>query len=339
MAYCSNCGSEIASDEAACAECQTEQTSIPGTISAESQARFPPSQILAGVWIAAAIGLMIFLGSTVWLLVPSIVASLWPLLRNLRLSAWVDRQEERMVAAATRAQEKTGKIAHYFSRPLYRGFLWIWRKTEPIADLHVRTGVRVGSVLYFGGAMLFLGALVGYVLVVLVVVVVALWFALWLAGHMISGKPFEFGRSDDSEPSSGSWFSSGRAQPARSRPSTDFLGNSKTELLDKKGKKIGEIQPTIDFLGDPKEEVFDSDGKKIGERRADRDFFGDPITSEHDAIGEKVGESRPETDWLGDPVEEHFNTDGEKVGESQPDTDFLGNPETRHTWKKKGASG
>jgi len=339
MAYCSNCGSEIASDAAACAKCQTEQTSIPSTISAESQARFPPSQILAGVWIAAAIGLMIFLGSTVWLLVPSIVASLWPLLRNLRLSAWVDRQEERMVAAATRAQEKTGKIAHYFSRPLYRGFLWIWRKTEPIADLHVRTGVRVGSILYFGSTMLFLAALVGYVVVALVIVAAALWFALWLAGHMISGKPIEFGRDKEDEPTGSSWYSLGRAQPARSRPTTDFLGDPKTDLLDKNGKKIGEMRPTTDFLGDPKENVFDSNGRKIGERRPDRDFLGDPVTSEHNAEGQKVGESRPSTDWLGDPVEEHYSTDGEKVGESQPDTDPLGNPEVRHTWKKKSASG
>jgi len=298
--------------------------------------RFQISQIGAGVWIAIVLAWIIFSdASLAWtlLLAPSIVACMWPLMRHENLTAWAERREGQLQTASVRAEAKTGKVAKYFSTPLFRGCLWIWQKTEPIADCHVRAGLRAGAILYFGAAMVFFAVLVGYVIVGIVVAIALLGFFLWLAGRVLSSEPL-VGRGGDDEDTGGTSSPVVVRRPAQSRPGLDFLGNPKTDVLDSSGRKIAEVRPTTDFLGNPKEEIYNTSGEKIGERRPTSDFLGNPQTDELNSEGEKVGESHPGTDWLGEPVEEHFDNSGKRIGESRPDTDFLGDPVVRHKWKK-----
>lgn len=284
---------------------------------------------MAGVWVAASIAWIVFSPAPVFwflLLAPSLIACIWPLSRNAGLTAWVAGQEGKLQARLARTEMKTGKMATYFFKPLYRGCLWIWRKAGSVQDPDVRAGVRVGSLLYFVSAMLLIGIAVGYIVVGVVVALIVIGFMLWLASAVLSGER--------REEKSGGWTSSA-LRGVRSKPTTDWLGNPKTNVYADDGTKIGEVRPTTDFFGKSKSNVYNNAGEKIGEQRPGTDIFGNSKTNVYDNAGNKTGESRVTTDWLGNEVEKHYNNKGDKVGESRPGTDFLGNPVVKHEWEDK----
>lgn len=331
MPCCTACGSDIAPTDAYCVRCGSKQaasrsssegaldTVVGAQVSEDSPAKFrvQASRVAAGVWIIAATTWIVLSDSPLaWalLLTPSVVACIWPLARHAGLTAWAERREGQLRIRLTKTEAKAGKVAKYFSIPLYRGCLFIWRKTQAVEDRHLRAGLRAGAILYFGSGMVFLAAVVGYVIVAGVVVIAVLIFVLWLAGRILSGEQPSMAR-----------------RTTVSRPAKDFLGYPRTDVFDGGGKKIAEVRPTSDFLGNPKEEIYDASGRKIGERHPSTDILGSPTIDEFNAKGEKTGTSRQGTDLLGDPIEEHFDNAGHKVGESRPETDSLGDPIVKRT--------
>lgn len=341
MPYCKFCGVQIAagtqcvscaSPKQVTASTQPPAGAVAKTPAARDTARkrsVHTSQIVSGVWVAASVVWIIFSPAPVFwflLLSPSLIACIWPLSKNARLSAWIAGQEGKLQERLARAETKTGKIATYFFKPLYRGCLWIWRKAGSVQDPDVRAGIRVGSLLYFVSAMLLIGITVGYILVAVVVAIMVIGFILWLTLAVLS--------SEQSEKRSGGLASSA-LRGVRSKPTTDWLGNPKTNVYADDGTKIAEVRPATDIFGNPKENVYNNAGEKIGEQRPTTDIFGNSRTNVYDSAGNKTGESHATTDWLGNRVEKHYNNKGDKVGESRPGTDFLGNPVVKHEWEDK----
>jgi len=343
MSFCESCGKQAIADETVCSNCGTHlrlieaaganQAAITAT-SASLEWRIAGqdvSRILAAIWILSSVLLISFSDSPgVWalLLVPSWFGAFLPLIRSASLTAWADRWEEKLLAGHVRASDKDSKFSRYFSKPLYGGSLFVWRKTQPIADAHLRAGLRVSAVVYFTVFMVSLLIFVGYIVIGVVIAVAIIMFALWaLSGGLsrrLSGGSHDYS-DDESEP----------MRPVQlSRLTTDFFGQPKTEHFDDRGNKVGESRPTTDFFGNPKTENFDEGGNRTGESRPTTDFFGNPKTENFDESENRTGESRPTTEFFGDPKVDHFDEDGSKTGESHPDKDFFGNPIVRHDKKE-----
>lgn len=278
------------------------------------------SRVGAALWILACLfGIWYSAAPEVWLLLlaPSLAGALWPLIRHTGMTSKTNLWEERLRAGHERVSLKTGKFARYFTKPLLAGILFIWRKTAPVGDIHLRAGLRVTGGVYFAGVMVALLAAVLYVAVAVVVAIAVLLLMLWFLGRVLSGE------------------SSGGRVSYITRVGTDWLGRKKEEHFDAGGRKVGESRETTDFFGRPKVEHLDAGGRKTGESKPDTDFFGSPKVVNYDADGQKTGESRPTTDFFGGPKVEHFDDEGRKIGESRPDTDFFGQPTVRHEMKKE----
>lgn len=347
MLTCQRCGSQLEIGSLFCTNCGASievQSAAPEThppvgaglnaaaLAPPSSAPFSPEDSAPALWqiagqdasrIAAAACFLLYFGwllfasdpaATALFLAPALIGSLWPLLRVPRLTAWTEKFALKFHASLTSAKKNTGKFATYFKAPLFSGSLFIWKKTEPVRDVHLRAALRVMALLYFGGMMVALLAMVGYVILVVVVGIAVVLFLLWLLGEMLSN-------------------SGGGRVRYTSRITTDWFGRRKEEHYDTSDKKIGESHATTDLLGQPKIEHFDADGEKTGESRPARDWLGSPKLDEHDVAGKKIGESRPTTDLFGDSVTEHFDNSNQKIGESRPDTDIFGNRIVRHTEK------
>jgi hypothetical protein len=346
---CTACGSELAPIDAYCTRCGSSQPPPEGSHSPASteevavmedflgRSGVQRSQIASGLWAACAVAWIAYSPAPLtWtlLLAPSILACMWPVVRHAGLTAWSERREGQLRAASARAAAKGGKFSRFFSSPLYGGCLWIWRKTQPVNDRHLRAGLRVAAILYLACVMISVAAFVGYVVIGVLIAIAVLFFIIWLAGRILGGEQ-PSGRPRDDEETGSTWSPSLARRATLSRPGTDLFGNRRTDVLDNSGKKVAEVRPTTDLFGNPKEEIYDASGKKIGERRPSSDFLGNPKTEEFNSSDQKVGESHPNRDFLGDPVEEHFDNSGKKIGESRPDTDLLGDPVVRHKWKKE----
>lgn len=343
MPFCDECGHELTGNQDVCEGCGARVAPVgaeaadAGTATASAAAPasglrargMEISRIVAGVWLVGTILFAWFSaapGQWAFLLWPTWIGALLPLIRNSNLTGKVDRWEEKLLAGHSRAAENTGKFARYFKKPLYGGGLFIWKKTRAVGDAHLRAGLRVTALSYFATVMIFLLVFVGYILIAIVIAIAIIFLALWALSGGLKEKLEQVGSSnyeDDAPP-----------RVKVSRPATDLLGNPKMEHFDERGKKVGETRPGTDLLGNPVEEHFDRSGRKIGESRDTTGFLGDPKTEHFDARGEKTGESRPSTDFLGDPELEHFDEKGKKTGESRPDTDILGNPVIRHEAKE-----
>src|ERR1700724_3368565 len=204
MPYCKFCGVQIAAG-IQCGSCASPKQVTASTQSPSGQASAATAaardtsskrsvhtcQVVSGVCAAASIAWIVFSPTPVFwflLLSPSLIACIWPLSRNAGLTAWVAGQEGKLQARLARTETKTGKIATYFFRPLYRGCLWIWKKAGSVQDPDVRAGIRVGSLLYFVSAMLLIGITVGYIVVGVVVAIMVIGFMLWLASAVLSGE-------------------------------------------------------------------------------------------------------------------------------------------------------
>jgi hypothetical protein len=283
-------------------------------------------RIGSGVFMLAAIVWIVFSPNpALWLLLlgPAIVACIWPLCMHVGMTGWAEKLEDWIKQKKAKAGASNGKLAKFFFRPLYSGSLWIWEKAGSVGNSHLRAGVRVGSLLYFGSIMLLIGLTVGYIVIGIVVGLIIIALTLWIFSAILSAKSGEHRRRIPTLP----------LRAAKSRLTTDFFGNPKTDVYDNNGKQVGELRPTTDFLGNPKVDVYDSTGKKIGEQRPTADFLGRPKTDVYSNNGSTVGESRPTTDLLGNPIEKHYDHEGNKVGESRPTTDFFRNPEVKHDWE------
>ena len=307
--------------------------SIPIPARATTSGKFPALdavRIGAGIFALAAIVWIVFSrdpASWSLLLGPAVIACVWPLAGNDGMTTWAEKLEGWLKAKRAKAGASDGKLAKFFFRPLYGGSAWIWDKGAGIGNSHLRAGVRVGALLYFGSIMLFLGLMVGYIVLAVVLAFLFLMLALWLFS-VANGGPDNEGPLPRRR--------GGYPPRAReSRPTTDFFGNPKTDVYDKSDKKVGEMRPTTDFFGNPKVDVYDNTGKKVGEQRPTTDFFGSPKTDVYASDGSKIGESRPTTDFFGNPVEKHYDQAGNKVGESRPTTDIFGNPVVKHEWEEK----
>jgi hypothetical protein len=325
--FCEECGARLRQEEVAVADWATAGRCV-GSIPGETQTRkVQVSQLLAGAWVLGSIvleWLSTSPGAWALLLAPTWIGVILPLIRSSNLTFRVERWEERLVVGYARATGKTGKFARYFTKPLYGGSLFIWRKTQPVGDAHLRAGIRVAALLYFATLMISLMVFVGYIIIAIVVGIAIILFAIWALSR---------GLTENLERESrGSSHYGGDLQRRLklSRSATDFLGQPKMEHFDEHGRKIAETRPGRDFIGSPIEEHFDHTGRKIGESRPTTDFLGDPKTEHFDGSGQKTGESRTTTDFLGSPKVEHFDERGKKTGESRPDKDILGDSVIRH---------
>ncbi|MBZ5504847.1 MAG: hypothetical protein LAO78_05100 [Acidobacteriia bacterium] len=260
-----------------------------------------------------------------WILLlgPSMIACIWPIVRQRPLTAWTERLEGKLHAGLERAEANGGKIAIYLFVPFFAGSLWMWTKTQRVRDAHIRAGLRAGAVLYLGALMCALGLLAAYLFVLAILMVLALIFALlalWAVFYVLTHE------ERGSAPSRSLWHGI-----ARSHVVKGWFGDTKVVHYSRDGRKVAETRRSTDWFGDEKE-VFSSHGKKIGERRRSTDFSGQTKWDEY-VDGEKVGESRTTKNWEGETVEEHFGRDGSKTGESRQHTDIFGDQTKKHTWK------
>lgn len=120
------------------------------------------------------------------LLVPIILGALAPLGRWTEGTDRVNGLSVRLERSLARAREGPGKFKRYFLRPLFVGTLWIWSRTAPVTDSHVRAGLRVTLGLVFGGLMLAALVVAGYVFLIVVIALAMAAFALKFLGEFLS---------------------------------------------------------------------------------------------------------------------------------------------------------
>ncbi len=65
------------------------------------------------------------------------------------------------------ARTADGKFQRWFKRPLYGGFIGLWKLTQSIKLRHVRAALRLTGLLYFAGIMIYLLVTVVYIIVAL----------------------------------------------------------------------------------------------------------------------------------------------------------------------------
>ena len=130
----------------------------------------------AGVFllVVAAGFLVKDLGGVLLIASPVLVGALFPLLRPDPATQWIASSEAALASRLATEKSKTGKFSRFFTRPLLAGTLWIWRVSEGVSDAHLRAGLRAAAGLAFGGMMLVLVLVVGYVLLMVAVAVAAL---------------------------------------------------------------------------------------------------------------------------------------------------------------------
>jgi len=235
---CSNCGLSLAV-EASTPE--TNERSAPQNADSSTTtiriAGQEASRVGAAFWVLLSLFWIWFSeapGAWALLLAPTLLGALWPLIRNPGMTSKLDLLEEKLQSKHQQAGAKTGKFAQYFTKPLFVGCLLIWRKTQPLADVHLRAGLRVAAIAYFAGVMVTLLLVVGYVIVVVVVVIAVLLFLLWLLGEALSR-------------------STGSGQAAPAKHSTRSVNVDEYRSGYEEGKKAGPISQ----LGDAFFSVLD----------------------------------------------------------------------------------
>ncbi len=225
-------------------------------------------RVVAGVVMVAAITAVLLAphrGLVAAFLAPVLFGALLPLGRWTDGTDRVNGLERDLEAGLAKAKAGTGKLKKYFLRPLFTGTLGIWKATAPIADSHVRAGLRVTLALFFGALMLAALAMVGYVLLVLVIAVAMLVFTLKLA--------FEFLSDTLSGKSSAS--SSGSENEEELRPRPPILGPRGTRVVQEglfvdtpTGTAIngeGQIVREGLFVDTPTGKRIDEDGRLVDE--------------------------------------------------------------------------
>ncbi len=264
---------------------------------------------------------------------------LWPLAPGLavialNLSNWNDGIERGSALFTRRldvARGKEGKFARFFSRPLWRGCLWIWAKTEGIEMEGVRAGVRVSLATYFVGIMVSLLLAAVYILVAVVVFLAMIFFVFWIIS-LGSNSP-DRNRGNDVEDRSP------MSRVRTSRKAEGFFGTDPhLEHFDEHGKKVAETRKVEGFFGtDPHEVTTDMEGNKVAEGRYVEGFFGtDPHVRIEDAEGNFAGERRHREGFFGtDPYAETTDADGNVVSTARHEDGFFGlDPHTEHTPEK-----
>lgn len=254
MPFCEACGNKATEGETMCSQCgahlrrvETGATDQDTIVAAADSSFSGPriagqeiSRIVAGAWILVSVLLLCLAESPgAWALVlaPSWIGALFPLIRNADLTAWTESWEKKLLASHVRAREKTGRFARHFTKPLFGGSLFIWRKTQPLADTHLRAGVRITAVVCFTALMVTLLILIGYIVIGVVIAIAIVLFILWA----LSG-----GLSQRSE--------GGSEHPVRSSRPTTAGGNDSTTAVNvneyRRGYEAGREAGPLSQLGD-----------------------------------------------------------------------------------------
>jgi hypothetical protein len=147
------------------------------------------ARVVAGVVLVAAITAVIVAPDRVLaavLLAPVILGALAPLGRWTDGTDRVNGLSGYLEQGLAKATEGPGKFKRYFLRPLFAGTLWIWSRTAPVTDSHLRAGLRVALSLVFGALMLATLAIVGYVLLIVVVALAMAAFVIKLLFEFLS---------------------------------------------------------------------------------------------------------------------------------------------------------
>ena len=156
----------------------------PGAATAERIVTFLTTHrvrlIAAGV-ILVSVAVALWNGESVlWLLLlPIIIGASIPLASVNKNSDGIDAWRSFFARSLARAQQKKGAFAKYFQRPLHAGSLTLWVKTDPIADSHVRAGVRLGIVCYLWAVMALALVVAIYLIVGIVIVIAILAIISW----------------------------------------------------------------------------------------------------------------------------------------------------------------
>lgn len=162
-----------------------------GTAPTES-ARLDPtvvSRVIAATVFAAGIAVILISPDRMLAMVllgPVFVGALLPMSRWPPSTTFVNGLEEAASRRLELAKAKAGKFSRFFSKPLLAGFLWIWKRTSPVADLHLRAGLRAALGLAFGALMLAALVVVGYILLIVAIAAAMLAFTFWILGKLLS---------------------------------------------------------------------------------------------------------------------------------------------------------
>lgn len=248
-------------------------------------------------------------GVATFLLTPLIMGTFVAALRFPGTSGFINLADKWLIERYSNAKTSNGKFSRFVARTFFGMCLTIWRRTEAVADPHLRAGLRLTTVVFISAATLSFVAMAVYLLVIVAVIVIGIAIALWALSL---------------------WAGTGSRGPRTviTRQPTDWIGQPRQEHFDVSGRKVGESRETRDWLGQPKTVHSDARGRVVGESRLTTDWMGDPKTVHRDTGGNVIGESRPDSDWMGAPKTVHRDAQGNVIGESREETNILGRSQT-----------
>jgi hypothetical protein len=292
-------------------------------------------RIIGGVVLAAAVLLLVLVGydtgvTLIFLAGPLLVGAVVAVIGRNELTARIDSWESGFQRQLEQARSATGKFARWFKRPFFGGLSLWWKATQGIPFLHLRAGLRIAGLLYFGGLMIY----VLFAVIMLIIMGVVFWFAAWCAGLWNRGdEPSLPDRTIKSSPAK-------RKGPIDPVPPLPNIGRTvRLEGItgpywvhyDKDGNKVAESR-LMEGISGPYIEHRDATGNKIGETRDIDGVFG-PYAKHTDVHHEKTAESRV-YDGVFQPYTKTVDEHGEKIRESH-ESGIL-TPTIEHKVERKG---
>lgn len=295
-------------------------------------------RIVGGLVLAAAVLFLVVYGvdaslPLLLLASPLLVGAVVAVIGSNQITGKIDSWETGFQRRLEQARSASGKYARWFKRPLYGGLNLWWKATQGIPFFHLRAGLRVTGLLYFGGLMIYLLVTVVYVMVALIVFGLILWIVGKVSGWWDEDKKPTILRTPP-------------IPPAKPRTPIDPVPPLPTirksirregvtgpywEHFDRDDNKVAESR-LIEGVTGPYIEHTDVHGNKIGETRDIDGVFG--RYAEHtDARAEKTAESRA-YDGVLQSYTEAVDTHGEKVRESREGGVLT--PTIEHEDKRKG---
>jgi len=136
--------------------------------------------VIGGIFI----GVAPFMSRAIWivLLSPLVFGACVPLLSSGRITDLVNGWKEEFSTGVEKARSNGSKEARYIVRPLHSTGLTICRLTGRVGSDHLKAGIRLTAILYFGMVILTLLAAVLAAWLFAVAATLAITAALWIFG-------------------------------------------------------------------------------------------------------------------------------------------------------------
>jgi hypothetical protein len=157
---------------------------------------------------ALALLLIVWSGSiwAVLLLGPLLVGAVVAAVQSAAADSWIQDRASSFHRLRTWSEVRSGKFARFVVKPTASGSIWLWDRTAPVSDPHLRSGVRVASALYFWSLMLAVLAIAAYVVLIIALIVLAFVVLGWLLSQSGGGSTETSSYSRPQRSGSSSWF-------------------------------------------------------------------------------------------------------------------------------------